>query len=219
MSFKPCYLSLFISGSILLSACSNDPFVKEAKKINETMDTHEETETDSNSDLESFYADQARPIEEVVAELDGESVKILDKKEVEVKAAYEDPEEFARYAADILYKFQSLQISPEDFYNFILNYGSIQTVEELPQKQDAINIFKTIQDSYIQANVKGESYDITVINLDRFKRQGYFYRKVLSTEGINYFITSIFKEDGAWKYVTDEPSDPFFEETQGGEEE
>ena len=60
--------------------------------------------------------------------------------------------------------------------------------------------------------------DITVVNLDRFKRQGYFYRKVLSTEGINYFITSIYKEDGAWKYITDEPSDPFYEESQGGKE-
>lgn len=219
MRFKPFYSSLLISGFIILSGCSNDPFVKEAKKINDTKDTHEETETDSKSqDLESFYKDQVRPLDEVVAELDGESVKILDKKEVEVKSSYEDPEEFARYAADILYKFQSLQISPEDFYKFILDYGSIQTVEELPQKHDAINIFKSIQDSYLQANVKGESYDITVVNLDRFKRQGYFYRKVLSTEGINYFITSIYKEDGAWKYITDEPSDPFYEESQGGKE-
>ncbi|MEU2529964.1 hypothetical protein ABZ737_33230, partial [Streptomyces sp. NPDC013087] len=164
----------------------------------------------SDKELQEFYEEQAKPMEEVIEEMDKEEATLLTTdKDIEAKEEFTDVEEFARYTADILYKFQTLQLDARTYYQFMKTYGTEELKNSLPQEEDAIAIYKSIQDAYLKENMHGESYQVTKPVLDRLGRNGYFYREVLSTKGEEYFITTIIKEDGSWKYSSDDLSPPF----------
>ncbi|GKU84328.1 MULTISPECIES: hypothetical protein [Niallia] len=214
MKITPLLLSGIITSGFILTGCTNgDPLVKEAKKINESQKKEESQQGNneqSDKELQEFYEEQAKPMEEVIEEMDKEEATLLTTdKDIEAKEEFTDVEEFARYTADILYKFQTLQLDARTYYQFMKTYGTEELKNSLPQEEDAIAIYKSIQDAYLKENMHGESYQVTKPVLDRLGRNGYFYREVLSTKGEEYFITTIIKEDGSWKYSSDDLSPPF----------
>lgn len=214
MKITPLLLSGIITSGFILNGCTNgDPLVKEAKKINESQKKEESQQVDneqSDKVLQEFYEELAKPMEEVIEEMDKEEVTLLTTdKEVEAKEEFTEVEEFARYTADILYKFQTLQLDANTYFQFMTTYGTEELKNSLPHEEDAVAIYKSIQDAYLKENIHGESYQVTKPVLDRLGRNGYFYREVLSTKGEEYFITTIIKEDGSWKYSSDDLSPPF----------
>jgi len=214
LKITPLLLSGIITSGFILTGCTNgDPLVKEAKKINESQKKEESQQGNneqSDKELQEFYEEQAKPMEEVIEEMDKEEATLLTTdKDIEAKEEFTDVEEFARYTADILYKFQTLQLDARTYYQFMKTYGTEELKNSLPQEEDAIAIYKSIQDAYLKENMHGESYQVTKPVLDRLGRNGYFYREVLSTKGEEYFITTIIKEDGSWKYSSDDLSPPF----------
>lgn len=220
---KKQLLSLLLVFSFsIVGGCSNDNFEKEAERVKKVK---EESKVDSNAEKEKekkqekMYKDMEKPLDEVILENDLDSVKEMANNEVVKKDHYEDPNEFAKYAANVLYGFYTASITPEQYYEFQKLYGSKDMVDELPTEKDAIVILTTIQDMYKKQNITGEEYTLTQVELDHLQREGTFYRKVLTTNGEEYFITSIKKEDKGWKFVEDSPSPPYteMEEQKPGE--
>lgn len=214
MKVTPLLISSIITSGLILTGCTNsDPLVKEAKKIKESQQKEEnqvENNKQSEKERQEFYEEQAKPMEEVIEEMDKDEVTLLTtNKEIKAKEEFTDVEEFAQYTSDILYKFQTLQLDSKTYYQFMTTYGTEELKQNLPQEEDAITIYKSIQDAYLKENIHGESYQVTKPVLDRLGRNGYFYREVLSTKGEEYFITTIVKEDGSWKYSSDDLSPPF----------
>lgn len=222
--FKLKYRSLSILSastllsSILLIGCSGGNFVEEARRANEQNQNQQqikaEEEEKRKEEQDKKYEEMKRPIDEVIQENKLDQVTVITDKNVEPKENYQDENEFAKFVGQVLYLYYTQQLTPEQFYEFNLQFGSEEVIEALPSKEDAIAVYTTIQDMYKQRNVSGEDYEITEVILDRFKRDGYFYRKVITTNGEEYFLTSITKEGDYWKYVEDSPSPPYIEYVQ-----
>lgn len=212
---RPNFFTLLFVSSIILIGCSNSAFEKEEQRVkkikDETLMADDETKKEKKQD--NVYKELEKPLEEVILENDLDPRSEVESTQVAKKEHYEDANEFAKYAAGILYEFYTITISPEEYYEFLMNYGSKEVIKELPTKNDAIVILTTLQDMFKKQNITGETYTLTNVELDRFKRNGTFYRKVLTTNGEEYFITSITKENKGWKYVEDSPSPPYTELT------
>lgn len=201
-----------ISASMLLVACSNSKFEEEAKRVEQIKAENEKKEAaEKLSDKEKYeiYKDMEKPLYEVIKENDLDVLQEVASIEGETKDTYEDPAEFSKYASQILYNFYISQIDASKYYTFLMQYGSERVKEELPSEEDAIAIFTSIQDSFKKQNITGDSYTLTNVAFDRMKREGNFYRKVNTTNGEEYFMTIIKKEDGVWKYEDDSPAPPY----------
>ncbi|MDE3841008.1 hypothetical protein C0966_17225 (plasmid) [Bacillus methanolicus] len=205
----------FLAVCVFLSGCSGDKFTEEVKKTEaknqEIKKTQKEKEAVDNKELKEFYEDLEKPLDEVIQENDFDTVKIMDSIKATQQDHFQDGKEFAKYAAQILYQFYTLQISPDQYYEFLVKYGSESVKKDLPSKEDALNILTNLQNMYKKQNMNGENYVLTEVTYNRFKREGWFYRKVLTTNGEEYYITTIVKEDEGWKYEDDSPSPPFEE--------
>lgn len=222
-SFK--ILSSALAISLLLTGCMNSKFEEEAQRVKEQKEEmkkkekEKEKENKNKKKQDDIYKELEKPLEEVILENDLDAVKEMPSLEVEEKPNFEDAAEFAKYAGKMLYLFYTQQITPEQYYDFQINYGSSQVIDELPTEKDAINILTSLQDMFKKQNITGEEYKITEPQLDRLKRNATFYRKILTTNGKEYFITTITKEDEGWKYVEDSPSPPYqLPEVQNTEE-
>lgn len=201
-----------LSASILLVACSNPKFEEEAKRVEQVKAEKakkEAAEKLSEEEKYEIYKDMEKPLDEVIQENDLDVLQEVSSVEVETKDTYEDPVEFSKYASQILYNFYISQIDPTTYYNFLVQHGSERVKEELPSEKDAIAIFTSIQDSFKQQNLTGDSYTLTNVAFDRMKREGNFYRKVITTNGEEYFMTIIKKEKGVWKFEDDSPAPPY----------
>ena len=209
-----------LSALLFLGGCSEGKFVEEAKKTEQRNNVAKK-----ENDLQiMYYADQEkeiykkmeRPAEEAVEsnELDKKSV-IDDATDVKKLENYTDGDEFAKFVAKILYEFYTLKLSPQEYYDFMIHYGSKEILNELPSKEDAISIYESLQNSLKQKNMHGEEYVISEVTYDRLKNEAYFYRKVISTNGVEYYITNLVKEGEYWKFIDDSPSPPFEEKVNG----
>jgi len=209
------FFILLLASSISIVGCSNDAFEKEEQRVKNVKEENKLAADDTKEDKkkDKMYQDMEKPLDEVILENDLDPATEVESIETTKKEHFVDAAEFSKYTADILYKFYTLAISPEEYYDFLMNYGSIEVIKELPTKKDAIVILSTIQEMYRNQNITGESYTITNIEFDRFNRNGTYYRKLLTTNGEEYFITTITKEDTGWKYVEDSPSPPYTEMT------
>ncbi|KZE68023.1 hypothetical protein AWM68_17795 [Fictibacillus phosphorivorans] len=219
---KILILSL-LTTSLLMTGCFNTAFqekIEEKQKEKEQAKKASAEKKAEKKDKENeTYEKLAKPLDEVINESDLDTGKIITPVgDVKAKNSYENSGDFSIYVADVLYKFYTQQISPEQYYEFLTKYGSRSTVQELPSKEDAITILGSLQGLYKSKNIQGESYVLTEIMLGRLKKEGHFYRKVITTNGEEYFISTIAKEDGAWKFVEDSPSPPFEEGEVAAEE-
>ncbi|MGS2779883.1 hypothetical protein ACVBAX_21330 [Robertmurraya sp. GLU-23] len=201
-----------ISVSFLLSACSDSRFEEEAKRVEQVKAEKEKAEAASQlSDKEKYevYKKMEKPLDEVILENDLDVLEEVSNIEVETKDQYEDATEFSKYASQVLYNFYLSQIDAKKYYDFLLQHGSERVKSELPSEKDTIAIFTSIQESFKKQNITGDSYTLTNLSFDRMKREGNFYRKVVTTNGEEYFITTIKKENGVWKYEDDSPAPPY----------
>lgn len=206
-------LAPMLATSVLLTGCFNSSFEEEAKRVKERKQElkQEEKVKISNSEKEQkeFYKKLEKPLDEVIWENDLDKVIEIEPADVQEKATFEDSLEFAQYTSKILYEFYTQQISPEQYYMFLMNHGSSSAKDGLPTKKDAVLILTNIQDMYKKQNITGDGYKLTQVILDRLKRDGTFYRKLTTTNGEEYFITTITKEKEGWKFVEDGPSPPY----------
>ncbi|MEI2356286.1 hypothetical protein [Mesobacillus zeae] len=213
MKFSFKFFATTIAISCLLTGCIGNNFEKEAQRVKEQKEElKKETtakENKKSKEQAALYKSLEKPLDKVILENDLDSVKEMDSIQVESKTHYDNASELARYAGQVLYGFYTGQVSPKEYYKFLLGYGSEDVKNELPSKDDALVILSTLSDTYKNANITGEGYDLTEVTYDRLKRSGTFYRKVLTTNGEEYFITTITLEDGKWKYVEDSPSPPY----------
>jgi hypothetical protein len=202
-----------VVGCVFLSGCSSDKFTEGAKKTEsknqEIKKEKKQKEATQEKDQKEFYKNLAKPLDEVVQENDLDHVNLMVSAEYAQKEQYKDGSEFAKFAGHMLYQFYTLQISPDQFYEFLKKYGSKNTLKKTPTKKDSITILTSLQDMFKKQNITGENYLLTEVIYNQLKREGRFYRKVLTTNGEEYYITTIVKENGEWKYDEDSPSPPF----------
>jgi hypothetical protein len=204
-----------VAGCLFLSGCAGDSFTEGAKKTEskniEAKKEKKKKETDKAKNQKEFYKNLEKPMGEVIKENDLDHVKLMDSIEFTQKDQYDDVNEFAKYAGHMLYQFYTLQVTPAQYYDFLKKYGSKNNLKKIPTEEDAINILTSLQDMFKKQNITGENYVLSEVVFDRLKREGHFYRKVLTTNGEEYFITTMVKENGHWKYDEDSPSPPFTE--------
>jgi hypothetical protein len=221
MKNKFCLVLPFLFSGLLLVGCSNDEFKEEVEKVkkeNKQLSEEQQSAKDQK-ELEKFYKQFEKPINELLPNTQLDEVQVVEPTEVVKRDKYEDGNEFSNFVAQVLYQFYTLQISPEDYYTFLQKYGSENTLKNLPKNENAITALTTIQDMYKNQNINGDSYVLTKVVYDRFKTEGHFYRKVITTNGEEYFITTIVKEKNGWKYENDEPAPPYTEAAQDKETE
>lgn len=194
--------------------CSNK-LIDEAEQVkaqaeNSVEDKSEDTNK-SQKDLEKVYEDMERPVKEVFEENDFEKVnQLINEDGIELKKHYEDSTAFAIFAGNMLYNFQASEISPSAFYDFLKQYGSESIQEGLQiDRKDAITSFENVQDIYKNSKQQPKSYELSEVQITAGFREGYFYRKVATNKGDDYYITTIKQEDGNWKFVDDSPSPPY----------
>ncbi|MEN0651317.1 hypothetical protein NSQ82_20295 [Caldifermentibacillus hisashii] len=206
---------IIIASMLLVNGCSDGKFIEEAKQTKEQNQkaqvNKEKEEKERVAREKELYESMEKPIDEVIQENDLDKVELNSDNNIKEMSTYEDANEFSKYAAKILYDFYTSQIDPKGYYDFIKNYASKETIAELPSEADAINLYSTLQNMYKQKNITGDGYIITNVIYDSNQRGGYFYRKLTTTNGVEYFITTITKEGDGWKFVEDSPSPPFEE--------
>ena len=198
----------------LTVGCSNK-LIDEAEQVKaeskSSVENKSEDTKKSQEELEKVYEDMERPIKEVFKENDFEKVnRLINEDGIELKNHYEDSTAFAIFAGNMLYNFQASEISPSAFYDFLKQYGSESIQEGLQvDRKDAITSFENVQDIYKSSKQQPRSYELSEIQTTAGFREGYFYRKVSTNKGDDYYITTIQQEDGNWKFVDDSPSPPY----------
>jgi hypothetical protein len=197
-----------------MSGCTNEKFKEEVEKTEKANLENRQKQDDAAGDSidHATYSKLERPLDEVIKENELDSVNTVDVMDISPDLTFGSASDFAQYTASVLYEFYTSQITSEDYYTFLIQYGSETTVQELPSKEDALMILNNLQASH--KDVRGENYELTEIEFNRLQNEGHFYRKVVSTNGIEYFITTITKEENSWKFVQDEPSPPYVERNE-----
>lgn len=203
--------------SISLYGCAQDSLVKEAQKTDQEnkqkLVEKNKKEAAVSKKEETIYKKMKKPINEVIKENNLDTEKVIGKNVLK-KDKYTDPKEMAKYTGMILNKFYSLQITPQEFYDFIHLYGSKDANKALPHKEDAISVLSVIQSQFKVQGIDYKDYILTDVTLNKMQNEAYFYRKSVSKSGEIYNITTLVKEDGVWKYQEDSPSPPFDESTE-----
>ncbi|MDC3424289.1 hypothetical protein NC797_07175 [Aquibacillus sp. 3ASR75-11] len=215
-------ISIWLLTIILLVGCNSDKLVDKAKEMNSTNDeTNQKVEKELKEKNEELYKQLERPLDEVIQDNDLDQVEVIKNEEdVQVKTSYSNANEFAKYAGKQLYMFQTLELTPNGFYEFLKSHASSSRLKKMVKEKDsAILVFTNVQSLYKQ-NGTPNSYQLSKVNFNRNKREGYFYRKIIKNTTEEFYITTIVKEDGVWKFEEDSPSPPFeIKETLNKEDE
>lgn len=211
---KYAKLVVLLTSVSVLFACSDSKFVEEGEKnVNASKVVVKEREKELK-ELEKkqkeIYEEMEKPLDEVIQENELDSLEIMEDTNVTTKEYYEDENEFGKFVGQVLIDFQNLTISPEDYYNFMDHHASKKAKAEMVEKkEEQIRVYNNIQTIFKNQKVKRESYVLSKVTLIQSQKEGYFYRKVSTDKGDEYFITTIVSEDGVWKYEQDQPSPPF----------
>lgn len=199
---------------VFLVGCS-DSFIEKAKETQGKQVEDKETEVNkSEQELEEFYKEYEKPILDSLQENELDELEEIDKNESVSKEINEkDPELFAQYVATILFSFENGELKAEQYYDFLSKYGSEKVVNDLPKdKHDGVHIFENIQELYKESNSAANDYTLSKLQYSQGKVEAYFYRKVLRDKKEEFYITTIVKEGGIWKFSDDSPSAPYIEQ-------
>lgn len=189
-----------------------DEAEKTGDQNHKTQLEKKQKEKEQEEKEKEIYESMEKPINEVVEENNLDQVKVnSDTANIHEMKNYTDATEFSKYVAKVLYDFYTIQMDSRSYYNFMKNYGSKDMIADLPSEKDAITFYTTLQDMYKQKGITGDGYVITEVIFDAKQTEGHFYRKLTTTNGVEYFITTITKEKDGWKFVEDSPSPPFEE--------
>lgn len=211
---KSSVVIIALTSTLLLGACGQNKITEEAKKVKEENKiSKKESKTQqekSTKKMEKYYKKYEKPVEESIKAAGIDKVVVIsEKNNFQQLEDYKDPVEFAKYAGKVLFGYYTLQISPEQYYQFLIHYGSKSLAESLPSQEDSIKVFSNLQNMFKEKNTDGTEYELTVPVLDRLKGEGHFYRKTTTIQGVEYFQTTITKENGVWKFVEDGPAPPY----------
>lgn len=213
MKIVKTFLVLTMSTSILV-ACSNKVTQEAenvAKKNELNKQEKENKEKNDKEELTKLYKNLERPIEEVIEANEKEVLHTVDTKVIN-KDKYEDPSMFSKKVAEVMFNFYSGDLSPEGYCSFLENHGSKSIIEELiPNQKDGILFAASVQQLILDETKKpSQTYQISELKFNEQGTEAYFYRKVLLSENENdYYISTIVKEDGIWKFQDDKPSQPY----------
>lgn len=205
-------LLTFSVAALALTAC-NDKLVQEAKKTDQNNALATEEKKRDQEDLEKkqeeILKELEKPIDEVISNNELDQVDLLSLSNFQVKDSYENPSELAIHAGETLFRFYKGDMDPEEFYQFLMKYGSESMRADLQDKENSILIFENVQSLYREKNPGIDSFVITTPILSGTKKEAYFYRKVVSKTSEEFNISTLVLEDGAWKFKEDSPSPPF----------
>ncbi|MCM3443597.1 MULTISPECIES: hypothetical protein [Metabacillus] len=209
--------------TLLLAGCSNDGFANSAKeqiKENEKIaNEQKETEKKEKEKAAEIYVEMEKPLNEVINdnELDKKNEQKTDQ--VVIKDRYSDANEFALRLSKEIFEFNTGKSDPEVYYQFLNKFGSESFKKEwIPTEEEGVLFLQNIQEVLKGQDIYSISYQVTDVELNSAKSEGYFYRKeTLNTEDEAYYITTIIKENGSWMYQDDSPSPPF-EEVGGNDD-
>jgi len=207
-------IAVLLTTVSVLFACSNSKFVEEGEKNvnagNAEVKEREKQLKELEEKQKKIYEDMEKPLDEVIQENELDSKELMEDTTVAIKASYEDENEFGKLVGQVLYNFHNQTISTEDYYNFMNQYASKNAKGEMAKnKEDQIMVYDNIQTIFKNQKIKREAYSLSKVTLTESHKEGYFYRKVTTDKGDEYFITTIVNEDGVWKFDQDHPSPPF----------
>lgn len=197
---------------ILLSGCmKQNAFDKETDKVKAANAERLLDEEKQKEKWEEFYAPQSRPMDEVVGETSNETTKVNEAK-LEEKDSYSDPEQFAVFVSDNLYRFMKGESKPEEYLAFLVNHGSklYKKKHLVEDKKKDIRSLTLIQKAVAEESIKMLSYRVSAIKKEEFNSDiASFYREVTLEGGEKaYYSTSIIEEGGTWKFDDDRLSGP-----------
>lgn len=213
MKWYRAALVVLICGSLV--GC-NEQMMSEIDRVKDSKQEittqHNENEEKKQEMMESYKEMEKAP-EEVVANMDKESLHVLNKMETPILLENTtDETEFARSIAAAMFNFFTFKWSPEEYYSFLNVHGSrYYRNDVLAKEEEAILLFKNVQ-GLLKDRTEHipEEYEITEVILNKGKSSGYFYRKDTTRNGAEaYYIISIKKEDGYWRLEGDRPSPPY----------
>lgn len=217
MKYRRLLIGSLVLATLLVTGCNNK-IVKEAEDVSESNKKLEtsvaEEQEEKEKKVKDLYKDLEKPIDEVVEAVEKEKMKQVDTKVIE-KEFYEDPNEFSKKVAKVLYEFTTGEMSSEGYYEFLKANASNSYIEQyLPEKKEGLLFVKNVQSLLIQKTPELEDkYILTQVSINRTKTEGHFYRELTTVKGEKmYYISTIVKEDGVWKYQDDSPSPPFEKE-------
>lgn len=187
--------------SLTLLGCNN-PLEKELEKINqhEAIES-EETESEVN-ELVEFYDRIPHNNESLVQD---------QLRELSISDDHTTPENFAAYVGDVLFDFYNRDLEPLKYIDFLYQHGSFRFQNDMlsGSKVEDIWMAKSVQQLLEDRKVKYLSMTLSELT-QTSSGDWYYYRKLERTDGqIEYYQTKIRKEDGLWKFESDEPSHPF----------
>lgn len=189
-----------------LSACNNK-IVEDAQEVKDNNDTKETEEKEKLEEIHETVVEEGATLDEVKEEISTQLEKktTVDIKEVKKKEEFTEANEFAQYAAAKLYKFQKGILSPNSYYEFIVNFGSRVYLRDVDSKgkKEMIKGFKDLQDSLSDAGTEYNGYKLSEVTKDKTGIYAYFYRVIETTESIQSYRTTMVKEGSAWKLDSD----------------
>jgi hypothetical protein len=219
MKYRKSIILAIAASSLWLSACNNK--VLQDSKETDAKNSHrlekiENKISKEDQEEKELYKEMEKPVEEVVDSIEKDKVKVIDSKIVE-KPKYDDPNEFANKLAKVLFSFSTNKMTASEYYSFLDIHASSSFKDQyLPNKEEGILYFENIQGLLTTNNpALKDDYTVTEVKIEQSKIEGYFYRRMMTSEGKPlYYITTIVKEQDGWKFQDDSPAPPFDE--QGG---
>jgi hypothetical protein len=212
-------LITLISGIIMFSVgCSSDRLnssaeqakkeAQEEKKKNKDL-TYEE----QIKEWQKKYEKQAVDVDKVLKENPYKEVRKYGKLEFEVRESYENPQEFANFAAQTLYKFYRGEISPDAYLNFVYDYGSTFMKRNIGTGniEDDVEVVKSLQKQIAPTARDYADYELSeVITSEEDPNIAYVYRKLYTVTGAEkYFqITLPKSKDNTWLLADEQASAP-----------
>lgn len=207
---------LAVSATLILSACSSSRLLNSAEKVEEgnnkeTVEERVEREyKEQIAKWEKDYVKFDKTVDEAVDEVEKEVVGEKVNIGLVMKDKYTDPREMAKFTSEMLFKFTNGDLTPQEYIEFIKNYGSATMLEStltLNADKD-LALITTIQNRILDAGIKYSNYELSTPNV--VGNEITFYRKMVTTDGKEaYFKTKLIKNnDGILFYEMDDMSYP-----------
>lgn len=213
------YLLLTISTTVLLitgckenrldqSAEETKSSVYEDKKNNQELPYDEQVK-----EWQKQYENMGDDVKEILEENPYKEVRKYGSLEFEVRESYNAPQEFGNFVAQTLYKFYRGQIKPEDYLNFVYDYGSTYLKKNTTtgNVNDDLELVKNLQ-KLMEPNARDfADYELSEVTYsEEDPNIAYIYRRMYTVTGAEkYFLITLHKgKDDTWLLAEEEASPP-----------
>lgn len=218
VKLKVLLTSVAVISVVFASGCSSsrlDSSVDEAKK-----EAKQEKAKDKNltydeqiQEWKNKYEKQAVDVDKVLKENPYKEVRKYGKLDFEVRDSYKDPQEFANFAARTQYRYYRGEIKPEDYLNFVYDYGSSYLKKNLGtgNVDDDLEAVKNLQKLINPTALDYADFELSEVSYsEEDPNIAYVYRKVYTVTGAEkYFKITLHKsKDDTWLLGDEEASPP-----------